>query len=278
MKTILLHVQNDSGVAHRLETALSLARACGAHLDCLQVTQMEAYIAVAPTDNFGGILGESDAVKASTNEEVQLRLQIEDKLRSEGVTWDYFQVTGDLSMHLIRHAALTDLAVLGREPQGDDFTKPTLGLLGDLLHQSSTPLFIPAMTGAPADPTGSAVIAWDATYEAANAVKAAVGLLRFASDVRVIQVREDEKDEELPTIRLLEYLSRNGIKAEIHVEPFGGTNKEAIADVIVGFAQNMSAAYIVMGGHRRGVIRRYLFGGVTQTLLTDCPLPLLIAN
>lgn len=277
MKTILLHVQNDAGVVQRLETALSLARACGAHLDCLQVTQMEAYVAVAPTDNFGGVLSESDAIKASTNEEVQLRLRVEEKLRSEDATWDYSQVTGDPSMHLIRHAALTDLTVIGREPQGDDFTKPTLGLLGDLLHQSSTPLFIPAMTSPLTDPTGSAAIAWDASREAANAVKAAVGLLRFASDVRVIQVREQEKDEELPAIRLLEYLSRYGIKADVHVEPFSGS-REAIADVVVAFAKNMAADYIVMGGHRRGVIRRYLFGGVTQTLLTDCPLPLFIAN
>ena len=83
MKTILLHVQNDAGVVQRLETALSLARACGAHLDCLQVTQMEAYVAVAPTDNFGGVLSESDAIKASTNEEVQLRLAPHDDCEAD---------------------------------------------------------------------------------------------------------------------------------------------------------------------------------------------------
>jgi hypothetical protein len=198
---------------------------------------MEAYIAVAPTDNFGGVLGASNAVRASTNEEVQLRLQVEAKLRSEDVTWDYFQVTGNLSTHLIRHAALADLTVVGREPEGEDFTKPTLGLLGDLLHKSSTPLFIPAMTAQLADPTGSVAIAWDASHEAANAVKTAVGLLRFATDVRVIQVLEEGKEEELPAVRLLEYLSRYGIKADVHFEPFGEANKEAIADVVVAFAK-----------------------------------------
>ena len=51
VKTILLHVQNDRALDQTLETALSLARACGAHLSCLHITPIEAYSAF---DAMGG--------------------------------------------------------------------------------------------------------------------------------------------------------------------------------------------------------------------------------
>jgi len=44
IKTILLHIQNDSNLEARLQLALSLARAAGAHLRCLHVVPIEAYV------------------------------------------------------------------------------------------------------------------------------------------------------------------------------------------------------------------------------------------
>ena len=43
IKTILLHVHDDASFEDRLQVALSIARACGAHLHCLHVTPIEAY-------------------------------------------------------------------------------------------------------------------------------------------------------------------------------------------------------------------------------------------
>ena len=45
VKTILLHVQNDESLDGRIQAALSLARACEAHLSCLHITPIEAYVA-----------------------------------------------------------------------------------------------------------------------------------------------------------------------------------------------------------------------------------------
>jgi hypothetical protein len=52
IKTILLHVQNDADLEARLQVALALARATGAHLRCLHVTPIEAY---TTTGGFGGL-------------------------------------------------------------------------------------------------------------------------------------------------------------------------------------------------------------------------------
>lgn len=274
VKTLLLHVQSDASLEHRLEAALSLARACGAHLTCLHVTPIQAYVAF---DSMGGVFVMNDVIRTIEQEEAELRRKIESDLAGEDVSWDYTQVTGDISWQIVKHAALADLIVTGREPHRQDFAGPTLPLLGDLLHRTRTPLFVPGTKTATADPTGTAIIAWDGSYEAANAVRAAVGLLKLASDVRIVQVAEPDKDL-LPSTRLCEYLSRHGIHADLRSEPPRGAKGEEIAPILLAHAEAAGAAYLVMGGYNHSRIGEYLFGGVTRTLLADCPVPLLIAH
>lgn len=275
VKSFLVHIQNEQFLDQKLETALSLARACDAHLSCLHVTPIEAYVAF---DNFGGAFVMTDVLSALDDEELKLRVRVEEELRSEDAAWDYLQVTGNVPTQIIRHAALADLIVVGREPHRADFVGSTIGLLGDLLHRSRTPLFVPGNGSGPVDPTGIAIIAWDASHEAANAVRAAVGLLRIASDVRVLQVREPDKDEPFPGKRLLEYLSRHGIHAEMQIEPPGSAGGEGVAAILLARAKAADAAYIVMGGYNHSRVGEYLFGGVTRTLLADCPTNLFIAH
>ena len=275
VKTILLHIQNDQSLEQRLEAALSLARACEAHVSCVHITPIEAYVAF---DGFGGVFVMNDVIKALDTEENRIREETQAQLRNEDVSWDYAQVTGNVAQQLIRHAALADLVVSGREPHREDFDGPATSLLGDLLHRMRTPLFIPASNGAPADPTGTAVIAWDGSYEACNAVRAAVGLLRIASDVRVIQVRETGKEDAFPGTRILQYLSRHDIHAELLVEAPGGAKGDDVADLLLAKAEGVGAAYLVMGGYNHSRIGQFLFGGVTRRLLADSPLPLLMTR
>lgn len=274
MKTILLHVQNDASLDSRLEAALGLARACSAHLHCLHVTPIEAYAAF---DAFGGVFVMNDVIKALDDEGTTLRARIERDLRGEDVRWDYDQVTGNVTSQIIRHAALTDLVVTGRAARRKDFGDAGIGLLGDLLHRSRTPLFI-AGDGDPCDPAGRALIAWDGSYEAANAVRSAIGLLRLASDVRVLQITE-QKEELFPNTWLVEYLSRHGIHAELQVEPAGGKpGADLISEMLLAQASAYGAAYIVMGGYNHSRMGQFLFGGVTRTLLLGSPVALVMAH
>jgi len=276
VKTILLHVQNDASLEQRLENALALARACEAHLSCLHVTPIEAYVAF---DSFGGVFVMNDVIKALDKEEAALRSRMEDHLKREDVSWDYEQITGDVVSQIVSHSALADLTVTGRAAHRSDFPGPAIGLLGDLLYRSRTPLFIPADDGPPLDPTGTALIAWDGSYEAANAVRSAIGLLKLAADVRVLNVQEG-KSENFPGTRLLKYLSRHGIHTELRVEPAGKSKGDprSVADQIVSEARNLGAAYIVMGGYNHSRIGEYIFGGVTRKMLSGCTVPLVIAH
>jgi nucleotide-binding universal stress UspA family protein len=277
VKTILLHVQDDVALDRRIEAALALARPSSAHLTCIHVTPIEAYVAF---DSFGGVFVMNDVMTALDRQETDIRSKIEARLGSEDVSWDYIQVTGNVAAQLIGHAALADLLITGREPHRSDFKSPAVGLLGDLICQSRTPLFIPSDDGRPVDPAGCVLIAWDGGYEAANAVRSSVGLLKLASSVHVLQIKEKEKDEAFPGTRLLEYLSRHDVHAEYSVIEAGVDihDQAVISDTLAARARALGASYLVMGGYNHSRVGEYIFGGVTRTMLSQAPFPLLIAR
>lgn len=275
-KNILVHVQNDETIDDRLEAALALARAYSAHVECLHVTPIQAYVAF---DGFGGAFVMNKVIDALEEQEKALRAKIEARLANEDVAWSYSQVTGDVANQLIGHAALADLLVTGREPHESDFFGSTIGLLGDLIERSRTPIFIPSDGKERFDPTGPALIAWDGSYEAADAVRSSVGMLKYASNVQVIRVVE-QKAEAFPSTRLLEYLSRHDVHAELIQESSEvfPTVQEYVPDILVARALAMKAAYMIMGGYNHSRLGEYVFGGVTRMLLSASPVPIVIAR
>jgi len=277
VKTILLHVQDNKSLEMRIDTALSLARACGAHLSCVHVTPIEAYVAF---DNFGGVFVMNDVITALDAEEQAIRTKIEQDLQNEDVSWDYVQVTGNVAGQLVRHAALADLVVTGREPHRADFGRSAIRVLGDILYRARTPLFIPGDNRAPADPAGIAMIAWDGSYEAANTVRSSIGLLKLASNIQVVQIIDEAKKDAFPGTRLLEYMSRHGIHAELSVIEAGVDvrDDEVISATLVARAVAIDASYMLLGAYSRSRIGEYVFGGVTRSLLGGCPVPLLMAH
>lgn len=276
VKTILLHVQNEKALNQTLETALSLARACEAHLSCLHVTPIQAYVAF---DSFGGVFVMSDVFKAIEEEELLLKERLQAELSKEDVSWNYTQTTGDVPHQLVGRAALADLIVTSRQPKRTDFQGTSIGMLGDLLHRSRTPLFIAADDGKVPDPTGPVLIAWNGSFEAANAVRSAVGLLKLASEVRILRI-DQQKDEMFPSTTLLEYLSRHDIHAELSVETAHPDMKDDdfTYACLTSHAAQMKAEYIVMGGYSHSRISQYVFGGITRSMLAASSIPLFIAH
>jgi nucleotide-binding universal stress UspA family protein len=274
VKTILVYIQNEESAVHRIEAALSIARATSAHVTCLQVTPIEAYVAF---DGFGGVFIMNDVMKSIDDEAVRLRGLVEDELAGEDVSWDYIQLTGNVAMEIVGHAALADLVVAGRESR-DEFGSPAIRLLGDLLQSLRTPLFLPG--AAPIDLAGPAIIAWDGSYEAANAARNSIGLLKLASSVCVLHMAASpESAGTLPGTRLVQYLSRQGIHAELVVETLpAGANDDFVAAHLLSRSSSLGGAYVVMGGYGRSRVREFLFGGVTRTMLSDASVPVVIGR
>jgi len=272
MKSILLHAQTDESLESRIEAGLSLARASGGHLSCLHVTPAEAFVAF---DGFGGVFVMSDVMKAVDEQERELRLRVERQLAGEDVSWDYEQASGPVANTLVSHAALSDLLIVGRRKPGSTGDGEPPAMLGDLLHRSRTPLLVPGSADRNYDPVAPVLIGWDGSYEAANTVRGSVELIRLAAEVKVVRVQEEADEELFPSTRLLEYLSRHEVHAELIVEP---AEKELAAPALISHAGRIGAETLVIGGYSHSRLGEYLFGGVTRSLLAGCPIALVIAH
>ena len=270
IKTILFHVHNDDQLQDRLQVALTLCRAFGAHLHLLHVVPLQAYTVV---DAFGTFVS-SQIVEVLENEADKLRGLIEAELANEDISWDYEEITGELMPHLIQCAALADLVVIGRESPSPEFAGPSITLLGDLLHRMRTPLLVIGDGTKDLDPFGLGIVAWNGSYEAANALRNAVPMLKLASEVRVLRI-EEAKAGQFPSTRALEYLSRHGIHADLVTEE---RVSDSIKEDLVEYASFHRAGLIVMGGYGHSRAGEFLFGGVTRGVLRACPVSLLMSR
>ena len=269
IKTILLHVQNDASLDARLQAALSLARATGAHLRCLHVTPIEAYVT---TDSFGGLFVLDGIMERIDEEEAKLRSSLEMRLKTEDVLWDYQQVAANTVTELVRCAALSDIVVAGRQSHLDRGPGLEIGIIGDVLMAIRSPLLIPGDGATTFDPFGGAVIAWNGSYEAANAVRNAVGMLKLSSSVRVLRLIDGDQ---APPTMLLEFLSRHGIHAELDSWVL---EQDSVPDLLVEYAIQKGAGCVVMGGYGHSRAGEFLFGGVTRALLKRCPIALVLSH
>src|SRR6478736_6143365 len=113
MKNILLLVHDDLGQEARLQAALDIARALGAHLHCLDVTLVPSFIDT-PTGGFGaGILFQDAREAEGLNKD-----QVQERLRHEGVPWSWADAVGEFEPALREAAKLADLIAVNRELGG----------------------------------------------------------------------------------------------------------------------------------------------------------------
>lgn len=269
IKSILFHVHDDDQFECRLQTALSIARSCLAPVECLQVIPVEAFTI---TDALGSFVN-AETLALLEKQATELRERIEARLAAEDVAWSYTTTRNALIPELLRSAALSDLLIIGREPEDRAFGRSGRSLLGEIICSSRTPLCIPGTDAAPLDPVGTAVIAWNGSVEAANAIRQSIGLIRMASKVCVIRITED-KEAAFPDTKVVEYLSRHGVHAQLDTR----TARHEFAQDLIEYAAIAGASYIVMGGYSHSRAGEFLFGGVTRSLLGEFPISLVIAH
>ena len=71
------------------------------------------------------------------------------------------------------------------------------------------------------------------------------------------------------------YLARHGVECQITELP---CQKGDVAQTLVQAALARDASYIVMGAYGHTRLRETLLGGVSRSMMTDPPLPLLLSH
>jgi len=270
MKSVIVHINDDDCMDRRLDAALDIVRAHSGHLTCLQATFQFTPTAFSP---MGG-----DMISGLNFEDIQsaekvLRDRLKTKLKDEDISWDWKTGLGDPATLLAEQSGLADLLIISRaHGKRDDYNKP-LPIAGEVaLHARTACLLVPPEKSQ-MDATAPMVIAWNGSGESGRAVRYALPMLKMASEVHLVMVAEEGRDS--PDISASEYLSRHGVKSELHQI---SDEKSRIAQILEDLATECGASSIVMGAYGHSRMREVLFGGVTKSMLDTCEVPLIVAH
>ncbi len=181
--------------------------------------------------------------------------------------------TGDVAFSVLEAGGpQTDVTVLDMET---DPVQRDRGLIEAALFDSGRPVLI-VPPGRERYVGKRILIAWDGGASAARAVADALPFLKQAEEVEILTVT-GEKDLAglLPGTDLAPHLARHGVKVTVRNVALGEAD---VASEIRQAASGFAADLIVCGAYKHSRLREWLLGGVTQSLLQECRLPILMSH
>lgn len=156
---------------------------------------------------------------------------------------------------------LADLVIAGSQSVGRD--GPWTGILAEAVMERRAPLLI-ARDAVP--PAGRpAAVLWDASLQAGHAARAAVPLLRQASEVLIVQQYSSldaAERERADPARLQAYLRRRGISSTSVVRALS-EGEDALENVALQYKPGL----LVAGAYGHSRLSEALVGGATRRLL-----------
>ena len=207
------------------------------------------------------------------SDEDEERQRIEQRLKSEGISWDWEHADGNAADALVSRGRLADVLILSRQDKGRDDLPEPLPIVADVAIHARAPVLVvpPGATSFNAD--GPVVIAWNGSIEAAHSLRLALSFLRLATDVHIVTISSDNSD--FPPTDASLYLARHGIASQLHEWP---RQERTVAGALLDAARDLAASSLVMGAYGHTRLRETVLGGVTRDLLSDASVPLLLAH
>ena len=178
----------------------------------------------------------------------------------------------DLIFGFGARARVHDLTVLDAD---SEFLSLGQGALHEALFNSGRPvLIVPSRVDQFA--CKRVVIAWDGSPQAARATNDALPFLRAADRVEVVSVTgEKDLSRSVPGAEIAPHLERHGVECVVKdITADDGDVGEALRREATAFSADM----LVMGAFVHSRLRELIFGGVTESMLTDCTIPLFLSH
>ena len=173
-----------------------------------------------------------------------------------------------------RIARRFDLAVVGQ-------TDPERALPEDLLieaalFESGRPTVVVPYIQKEDLKLGHVLVCWDNSRNAARAIADSLPFLMRGKKVEIVMVaRNDGKADELPGADLGEHLARHDLTVEVKRLVAADVD---VSNVILSYAADCAADFIVMGGYGHSRLREFILGGATRGILRSMTVPVLMAH
>jgi nucleotide-binding universal stress UspA family protein len=173
---------------------------------------------------------------------------------------------------IVRAARVNDLTIMQRSAGALSLEKD---LAEECLFNSGRPILAVPPDWTRRFALKKLLVAWDGSARAARAVGDAMLLLAAAETVTVVSVLGDRPDKTLiPGAEIAEHLSRHCRTVTLkEIAAQGGD----IAGALAKQCEADGADLLVMGGYGHNRFREMLLGGVTQSMLSNGPVPVFMS-
>jgi nucleotide-binding universal stress UspA family protein len=288
MKSILVPIGGSATDGPVLETALAAARPFAAHLQFLHIrvglgeaAQYTPHMAFASGPGLREALEELEVQTrgrcAAAVEHIHdfcTRSQIElcdAPNSSQAVTASCREEQGSALERVLFHARHSDLVVVGRASKPNGSPPDFLELL---LMRRGRPVLIAGPAPSPTV-TGTVMVCWRESADAARAVTAAAPFLAEAKRVVFASVAEKNGDAASALEDVAGRFAWHGVPAEVQVIT---PNGRPVQELLASAGQACAADLIVSGAYGHSRLREVVFGGCTQSFIRHCDRPVLLMH
>ena len=274
-RTIVVHLDAAARRSERLALAGELALRHDAHLVGLfALPDMRLPYAVGGTSGAIALAeerGRHDGAEAAKEE-------FQAFTRRNGVKSEWRRSTRDAAAALALSARYADLLIVGQhdpDAKADPERMPRY-FVEDTVLSAGRPVLVVPYVGRYPRVGARVLVAWNASREAARAVRDALPLLRGARAVEVVAFNPDTGADhgDEPGADIALYLARHGVNASA-AKQHAGIDAGA---QILSRAADFSADLVVMGAYGHWRARELVLGGATRTVLQSMTTPVLMAH
>jgi nucleotide-binding universal stress UspA family protein len=179
----------------------------------------------------------------------------------------------ELSRHFLHKARRSDVNVL--QPSSAVLSLAQ-GLVEEVLFGSGRPVMLVPTNWNQGLGDGPAIVAWDGSAKAARALGDAMPLLEKAGSVEIVAVSNDPNTaKQLDGADIAPHVARHAANVRLTVLSAEGGD---VASAIIGHARNVRASVLVMGAYGHNRLRQFILGGVTSSMISDPPIPVLLST
>lgn len=222
------------------------------------------------------------AVKESSELAAQQRMdEFLQAASRKGIDADSRILHGKFSYTAEKMAQLSrnfDLVVLRQARPDSDGYAMSKTLAEQVILLSGRPVFFMPYIGAHRIPCRKAMIAWDGTPTATRAVHDAIPMLTKMEKVMIMVVQGDKRKTargELLVDDLVAHLGRHDVTAAVNRVNPGGLD---VANIILNQISDNDIDLLVMGGYGTPSLKQKIFGGVTQSILSNMLVPVIMSH
>jgi nucleotide-binding universal stress UspA family protein len=274
LKDVVVNLSGRAPLDFAADYATSIAATFGAHVTGIAFL----YEPVIPDGTLGGVPVDLIELQREENSKIARDAisRFEAGVKKAGVASETRQLDatfGGAATLFAQVARRFDISVVAQAQREQGATDELI--IEGALFESGRPVIVVPYIQKSGLALERVLACWDGGRTAARAIADAMPFLERAKAVDLVIVAEERKNDEITGVRMSEHLTRHGVAVSVKRIAKGDL---AVQDVILSYAADSGADFMVMGGYGHSRLREFILGGVTRGILNSMTVPVLMSH